>query len=29
MDEFGSKMQVVAFDKMVDKFKDEIQENNI
>ena len=23
MDEFGSKMQVVAFDKMVDKYKDE------
>ena len=29
MDEFGSKMQVVAFDKMVDKYRDEIQENNI
>ena len=29
MDEFGSKMQVVAFDKMADKFKEEIQENNI
>ena len=29
MDEFGSKMQVVAFDKMADKFKDEIQENCI
>ena len=29
MDEYGSKMQVVAFDKMVDKFRDEIQENNI
>ena len=29
MDEFGSKMQIVAFDKMVDKYMDEIQENNI
>ena len=29
MDEFGSKMQIVAFDKMADKFKDEIQENNV
>ena len=29
MDEFGSKMQIVAYDSMVDKFKDEIQESNI
>jgi len=29
MDEFGSKMQIVAFDKMADKFKDEIQENSV
>ena len=29
MDEFGSKIQVVGFDKCVDKFKDVIVENNI
>ena len=29
MDELGNKMQVVAFDKIADKFKDEIIENNI
>ena len=29
MDEFGNKMQIVAFDKMVDKYSEEIQENNI
>ena len=29
MDESGSKMQVIAFDKAADKFKDEIIENNI
>ena len=29
MDEFGSKMQVIAFDRIADKFKDEIIENNI
>ena len=29
MDELGNKMQVVGFDKIADKFKDEIVENNI
>ena len=29
MDELGNKMQAVAFDKIVDKFKDEIIENEI
>ena len=29
MDELGNKMQAVAFDKIVDKFKDEIIENDI
>ena len=29
MDELGNKMQVVCFDKIADKFKDEIIENNI
>jgi hypothetical protein len=29
MDEFGSKMQAVCFDKIADKYKDEIMENNI
>ena len=29
MDEFGSKMQAVGFDKIADKYKDEIIENNI
>ena len=29
MDEFGSKMQAIGFDKVADKFKDEIVENNI
>ena len=29
MDEFGSKMQAIGFDKIADKFKDEIVENNI
>ena len=29
MDEFGSKMQAIGFDKIADKFKDMIVENNI
>ena len=29
MDEYGSKMQAIGFDKIVDKFKDEIIENTI
>ena len=29
MDEFGSKMQAIGFDKIADKFKDMIAENNI
>ena len=29
MDEVGNKMQVICFDRIVDKFKDEIVENNI
>lgn len=29
MDESGTKMQVVGFDKLVDKFKDEIRENEV
>jgi replication factor A1 len=29
MDEFGTKMQAVCFDKIADKYKDEIIENNI
>ena len=29
MDEFGSKMQAIGFDKIADKFKDTIVENNI
>ena len=29
MDEYGSKMQAIGFDKIADKYKDEIIENNI
>lgn len=29
MDEYGSKMQAIGFDKIADKYKDEIVENNI